>query len=56
MFLIPFLAEELLTPDDPDADPEPLIPSLPRSSPLALVPVPVLALLPEKNDPRAAKG
>ena len=55
-FLIPFLADELLTPDDPDADPEPLMPSLPKSSPLALLPAPELALLPEKNDPRAAKG
>ena len=56
MFLIPFLAEELFTPDDPDADPEPLMPSLPKSSPLALVPGPELTLFPEKNDPRAAKG
>ena len=52
-FLNPIPIEELLAPDDPEAEPDPLIPSLPKSSPFE---VPELCLPPEKNDPNAAKG
>ena len=52
-FLNPIPIEELLAPDDPEADPDPLIPSLPKSSPFE---APGLCLPPEKNDPKAAKG
>ena len=51
--LKPFLVE-LFTPEEPDAEPDPLIPSLPRSS--ALVLPPPIFLPPVKNEPNAARG
>ena len=53
--LIPLFIVELFTPDEPDAEPEPLIPSLPKSSVLTLPP-PEVFFPPVKNEPKAASG
>ena len=54
IMLIPLFIVELFTPEEPDAEPEPLIPSLPKSSALTLPPA--LFLPPVKNEPKAARG
>ena len=51
------LIAELLTPEEPDADPEPLIPSLPKSSVRFIGPPDEAAFFPPvKNERNAASG